>query len=401
LESSQFINTQERTSKIETTTKASLLDILINDKKTDEPIQVTTMKERIVSNKVTEDYRTTATNSAINSQGSSNNNNIKNEASSANALASSSSYFTSSQPPNRGYSSSPSTSDRMEQVSTNKVGVTSSETSGVDNKKSESDEKNKSSLSDLLTERRTKSNGDDQNGKEITFSVADKSVPTVSGSSDTKYYPPPPKNEPTANNNFHKPGADTTPPPAKTLETINPHSSVNNWEQRSNEKIPSTDKSSGSLNDLLSTKVEPGVKWSGTSSVGPPAPPAPGSPEGPHSQEDDVHRKYVFYLLFGNSNCNCPGNSPSGPAISAPKVSVNQVFNANGTRDIKWVDGNSAGALDDGEGGSFYIGYRKGGGAKGSEKKAGEQEIIIQPRIEIKMSKEERACNSVFSSFFG
>jgi hypothetical protein len=98
--------------------------------------------------------------------------------------------------------------------------------------------------------------------------------------------------------------------------------------------------------------------------------------------EEDYHRKYVFYLTFGTSNCNvCPG-------ASQPKISINRNFTANDTSGINWTG--SEGSMADGKGGSFYIGYRKNG-----EQKA------IDPIMEVKMNKEERSCNSVFSSFFG
>lgn len=319
-----------------------------NDKRTEESVKWSTIKEV-----VTENGRSSATYSTvvepIGSQGpSTNNNKAKSEASSA------------------------TDSNQRTTRAPNLIELIAASGPAVDNKKGEADDKNKSPLNDLLGAKSVS-----PNGKEITFS--DKSVTA----SDTKYQPPPPTSE--ASNNFHKASADATPPPAKT---INPPGSVNNLEQRGNEKTPAADKRG--LNDLVAT--EKVVAASEATRL-----PLPQSSRGAETaganpltpaeaKEDEHHRKYVFYLMFGSSNCNvCPGAAP-------PKVTVNRISgSANDTGDIKWAD--SAGSLSDGEGGTFFIGFRKGPGKAAGDK-------IIQPMLEIKMDKEERACNSIYSSFF-
>lgn len=300
-----------------------------NDKRAEESGKSSTIKEV-----VTENGRSSATNRyPLSSQRPLINNNAKSEA-----------------------SSGTDSSQRPTASAPNLIDLIATSGPAVDNKKGEAaDEKNKSPLNDLLLRNSSET--------EITFSVT---------SSNTKYQPLPP------NNNFHKESADATPPPAKT---INPDGSVNNREQRGNEKTPASDKGGGSLNDLVSTQ-----KVIAEATRPPAADPAGAKPMSPEAKEEDDHRKYVFYLMFGTSNCNC-GTSPN--------VTVNRISaSSNTTGDIKWVGGaDSAGSLSDGDGGTFFIGYRKGPG-KGAEEKA------VQPMFEIKMEKEERACNSIYSSFF-
>jgi hypothetical protein len=318
---------------------------LKNDKRTEEA------KSSTIKEVVTENGRSSATYSAE-PLSSPNNNKAKSEA-----------------------SSGPDSSQRPTGTP-NLIDLIATSGPAVDNKRGEADEKTKSPLNDLLG---AKSDQLGPNRKEITFSGTDKSVT----SADTKYQPPPTKSE---SSNFHTAGADATP--AKSAETINPPGFPNN---RGNENTPAADKRGGSLNDLLATQKATAASEATRSPLSG-ADPAGVKPLTPaEAKEEDSHRKYVFYLMFGNPNCNCPGGAP-------PKVTVNRISpSANDTGDIKWAGGggaDSAGSLSDGEGGTFYIGFRKGPAGKAAGDK------VIQPMIEIKMDKDEKACNSIYSSFF-
>ena len=272
--------------------------------------------------------------------------------------------------PNNNKASSDLNQKQTTGASSNLIDLIATSGSPLDNKRGEADDKTKSPLNDLLGPGR----------KEITFSGTDKSVT----SADTKYQPPPTKSE---SSNFHTAGADATP--AKSAETINPAGSPNNM---GNENTPAADKRGGSLNDLLATQKATAASEATRS-------PLPGAdsagvkpPTTAEAKEEDQNRKYVFYLMFGNPSCNvCPGAAP-------PKVTINRISgSSNNTGDIKWADAGGAdspGSLSDGEGGTFYIGYRKGPAGKAAADK------MIQPMIEIKMDKEERSCNSIYSSFF-
>ncbi|XP_059474714.1 serine-rich adhesin for platelets-like [Neocloeon triangulifer] len=105
------------------------------------------------------------------------------------------------------------------------------------------------------------------------------------------------------------------------------------------------------------------------------------------STGDDVadaaseNRKYVYYLLFGNSNCMCnEKNNKTGLNQTEPEQT-----DAQG---VSWKQQ----GFPDGDGGQFYIGYKG---------KNGTQERVRGSIVEVKVSHADFNCTSMFAPLFG